>query len=125
MDLRGRDCRSRARVAGDEHHAHRDQLVGGRDRLLAIAVIVGRDHLHLLAEHAARGIQVGHRERHAALRLFGEPRVRPGKRCGQADQDLGMANRDDAECRRKGDNQRWDEHGLDPPGRSAAMIDAS
>ena len=90
MDLRSRDCRSRARVAGDEHHAHRDQLVGGRDRLLAIAVIVGRDHLHLLAEHAARGIQVGHRERHAALRLFAEPSVRSGERPGHADQDLSM-----------------------------------
>ena len=112
MDLGSRDGRSRARVAGGEHDAHRDQLVGGRDRLLAIAVIVGRDQLHLLAEHAARGIQVGHRERHAALRLFGEPRVRSGERHGQSDQDLGMDERGEAECCRKGNNQRSEQHGL-------------
>jgi hypothetical protein len=47
-------------MTGDERHAHRDQLVGGSDRLLAIAVVVGRDHLQLLTEHAARGIQAGH-----------------------------------------------------------------
>jgi hypothetical protein len=125
MHLRGGDCRPRAGVTGDEYDAHSDELVGGRDRLLAIAIVVGRDHLDLLAEHAARGIQVGHCELHAALGLFAEPCVRSGERPGQADQDLGVTDRGGAECRRKGDHQRWEKHGLVPPGRSAVTIGRS
>ena len=61
----------------DEDHALADQLLGGGHRLLGIAEIVRRDEPHLLAEHAARGIDVGHRHLRAALHLLADPGVLP------------------------------------------------
>jgi hypothetical protein len=112
-------------MPGDEHHAHRHQLVGRGDRLLAIAVIVGRDHFDLLPEHAACGIEVGHRERHAALGLLAEPGIGAGERPGQADQDLGMGDRGDAECRRKATISGGKNMASSLPGRPAVTIGGS
>ena len=65
--------RPRAIVADDQDRTVADQLPGGGDRLLGIAEVVRRDQLHLLAEHAALGIDVGHGLRRAALHLLAEP----------------------------------------------------
>ena len=53
IDFRCRDRGTRALVAKDRDHSVGDQLVRGGDGLLAIAIVVGRDQLDLLAEHAA------------------------------------------------------------------------
>ena len=63
-------------MSDDEDHTVADQLPGGGDRLLGIAEVVGRDELHLLAEHAAGGVEVGHGQRRAALHLLAEPGIR-------------------------------------------------
>ena len=49
----------------------RDELVGSRDGLLAIAIVVGGDHLDLLAEQAALGVEFSNRSLGA---LPGSPR---------------------------------------------------
>ena len=81
----------------DEDHAVTDQLLCGGDRLLGIAEVVRRDQLHLLAEHAAGGVDVGHGQRRAALHLLAEPGIHSRHRAGHADQDFrpsGLAERD-------------------------------
>ena len=81
----------------DEDHAVADQLPCGGDRLLGIAEVVDRDPLHLLAEHAALGVDVGHGERRAALHLLAVPGILSRNRDGHADQDVrpsGPAERD-------------------------------
>jgi hypothetical protein len=56
-----------------------DQLFRGGDCLLSIAVIVGRDHLDVLAEHAAFGVEMG---RPQSRRLA--PFPRPARRKDQS-----------------------------------------
>ena len=72
----------------DEDHAVTDQLLCGGDRLLGIAEVVHSGELHLLAEHAARGIDVGHGQRRAALHLLAEPGVLSRHRASHSDQDV-------------------------------------
>ena len=80
-------------VSDDEDHTVTDQLPCGGDRLLGIAEVVRRDQLHLLAEHAAGGVEVGHGQRRAALHLLAEPGILARHRAGHADQDLGRGRR--------------------------------
>lgn len=70
----------------DEHHPVGHQLLGGRDRLLGIAEIVDRDQPHLLAEHATRRVEVGHRPLRAALPLLADPGKPPCHRRRDPDQ---------------------------------------
>ena len=72
----------------DEDHTVADQLLGGGDRLLGIAEVVRRDEPHLLAEHAARRIDVGHGHLRAALHLLAGPGERSGDRACGPDQHL-------------------------------------
>ena len=72
----------------DEHHAVGHQLLGGRHRLLGIAEVVDRDEPHLLAEHAARRIDVGHGHLRAALHLLADPGEPSRHRAGDPDQHL-------------------------------------
>ena len=72
----------------DENNAVTDQLLGGGDRLLRIAEIVCRDEPHLLAEYAARGIDVGHGHLRAALHLLADPGELSRHRACRPDQDL-------------------------------------
>jgi hypothetical protein len=62
-------------VSGDEDHTVTDQLLCGGDCLLGVAEVVHRGALHLLAEDAAGGVDVGHRQRRAALHLPAEPGI--------------------------------------------------
>jgi hypothetical protein len=84
-------------VSDDKDHTVTDQLLCGRDRLFGIAEVVRRDQLHLLAKHAAGGVDVGHRLRRAALHLLTEPGILAGQRARHADQyarPSGPAERD-------------------------------
>ena len=72
----------------DEDHTVTDQLLCGGDRLLGIAEVVRRDQLYLLAEHAARGVEVGHGQLRAALHLLAEPGILSRDRARHPDQDL-------------------------------------
>ena len=60
-------------MSDDEDRTVADQLPGGGDRLLGIAEVVHHDQLYLLAEHAAGGVEVGHGQLRAALKLLAEP----------------------------------------------------
>ena len=75
-------------MADDEDHPVADQLPCGGDRLLGIAEVVHRDQLHLLAEHAAGGVEVGHGQRRAALHLLAEPGFLSRHRARHSDQDV-------------------------------------
>ena len=74
-----------------------DQLVRGGNRLLALAIVVDLDQPSGLAKNAARRIQIRNRHLGAALDPFADPRIRAGVRRRQADQDLGVRERDGAE----------------------------
>ncbi len=89
-------------MSHDEDHAVADQFLGGGDRLLGIAEVVRSDELHLFAEDAALGVEVGHGQRRAAVHLLTEPGKLSGHRAGDADQDLG-AGRRSAKCRDRND----------------------
>jgi hypothetical protein len=58
--------------------------------LLGIAEVVRRDQPHLLAKHAAGGVEVGHGQPRAALKLLADPAVlaRARDRASQSDQDF-------------------------------------
>ena len=72
----------------DERHFHADQLLGDGVRLLGIAGVVFNDHLELLAEHAAGGVDVGDGEFGAVLELLPERGVLAGQGPGDADGDV-------------------------------------
>jgi hypothetical protein len=59
-------------MAGDQRHAFRRHLVGDRDRLLRIAGIVADIEIELLAEHAARGVDILDGKLGAVLHLRAE-----------------------------------------------------
>ena len=88
VDLRCGDRGSGAVVPDDEHHTVSHQLLGGGHRLLGIAEVVDRDEPHLLAEHAARRIDVGHGHLRAALHLLADPGERSRDRACRPDQHL-------------------------------------
>ncbi len=75
-------------MADDEDHTVTDQLLCGGDRLLGIAEVVGGDEPHLLAEHAAGGVDVGHGQLRAALHLLAEPGILARQRARHSDQDF-------------------------------------
>ena len=77
-----------AEVPDHEDHPITDQLLCGGDRLLGIAVVVRPDEAHLLAEHAAIGVEVGHGQLCAALHLRAEPGFVARQRTGHTDQDF-------------------------------------
>ena len=68
VDVRRRDRRARAEMAGHEHDLVGHHLVGDRGRLLGIAGIVADQQLELLAVHAARRVDLLDRHGGAALR---------------------------------------------------------
>jgi hypothetical protein len=94
-------------MADHEGHAVADQLRGGGDRLVGIAEVVDRDQLHLLAEHAAGSVDVGHGQLRATLQLRTGPGILPRHRAGYADQNLGL--RGSAECGGKHDDGYGDQ----------------
>ena len=77
-------------MAGHEHDAGVDHLVGDRDRLLGIAGVVADLQDQLLAEHAAGGIDVLDRLLGALLHLLAERGVLAGHRTGGSDGDVGL-----------------------------------
>ena len=80
-------------MAEHRHDPGGDQLVCGRDGLLALAIVVGRDQLDLLAEHAAPGVEIGDRKLGAFLRSTPRPGVGAGHRRREADPDFGACGR--------------------------------
>ena len=78
----------RAVVSHDEDYTVTDELSCGGDRLPGIAVIVRRDQSHLLPEHAAGGVDVGHRLRRAALHLLAKPGILARQRARHSDQNF-------------------------------------
>jgi hypothetical protein len=80
-------------VTKDHDHSVGDQLVRGGDGLLAIAIVVGRDHLDLLAQHAASGVEVGNGEFGALLRYRARPWVQSTAPRGRSAPRRGPANR--------------------------------
>ena len=123
IDLGGRDRGPRTLVASDEHPAGRDQLVGRCDGLLAIAVIVGGDHLDLLSEHAAPAVEIGHGQVDSALGLLAEPGIWSGERPGHADPDLGVPRPrpERRRCDHADDEQSRADHGRPPPKLGAIL----
>ena len=75
-------------MADDQRNAVGDELAGGDHRLLGIADVVGHDDLYLLAEHAARRIDVSHRHLRATLYLRACPGELSGERASDPDQHL-------------------------------------
>ena len=98
----------------DRGDARLDELSGRGDRLLGVAVVVDRQQLDLLAEDAARGVQLGDLHRRALQHLLAEPGHAAGQRPRPADQDLGVDERSGADRRCEGDNEPYDAmlHGL-------------
>ena len=80
-------------MAGDEDHTVTDQLLRGGDRLLGIAEVIHGDQLHLLAEHAAGGVEVGYSLLRTALHLLAEPSILSRNRARHSDQDFRPAGR--------------------------------
>src|SRR5438552_13208460 len=72
----------------DENDPVSHQLLGGRHSLLGIAEVVDRDEPHLLAEHAARRVDVGYCHLRAALSLLADPGEPSRHRSRDADQHL-------------------------------------
>jgi hypothetical protein len=115
---------ARTHVADDHIDAVGDELVGGSDSLLGVAVVVDHDRLDLLAEHAARLVQLGDCHFGAPFQFLAAPRQRPGHRRRHADQDCGLGTQRRDECGGECDNE-WRKktlHGLVPPRTPAAMI---
>ena len=88
VDFRCRDRGPGAIVPDDEDHTVADQLLGGGDRLLGIAEVVDSDEPHLLAEYAARRIDVGHGQLRAALHLLADPGELSRHRARDPDQNF-------------------------------------
>jgi hypothetical protein len=91
----GLQCRER--MVG--HNLIRNQLVGRCDRLLAIAIVVGRDQLDLRAKHAASGVDVGNGEFGALLRSRARPCQGAGQCRREANPDLMPGSLQDWSCR--------------------------
>jgi len=72
-------------VAPDEEDAVTDELLGGGDRLLGNAGVVGRGNPDLLAEYAACSTDVGHGHLRAALQLRAGPFELSGHRACDPD----------------------------------------
>ena len=71
-----------------EHDAGFDQLVGDGYGLFGVTGVVLHDVGDLFAEHAAFGVDVGHRLVRAGLQLHAESGVGASERAGDA--DLGL-----------------------------------
>ena len=78
-------------MADDEMNAVADEFVGDRDALLGIGDVVALLDRDLLAEDAARLVEVIGRLTDALRQLRAKRRVRPGDRTGDADRDLGVS----------------------------------
>ena len=74
----------------DEDHALGDEVVGDGNGLLRIAGVVADFELELLAEHAARSVDVGNRLLGASLELDAEGGVVAGDRTGGSNRDVGV-----------------------------------
>jgi hypothetical protein len=72
------------------HDPAGDQLVGRCDRLLAITVVIDRDQLDALAEHATVTVQIGDRDFGAFPGFSSGPGLIPGQRRREPDPDLGV-----------------------------------
>ncbi len=94
QDVRGLvDCRSeqrgvRAHVADHDADVGRDELARGRHRGLQTAAVVDRDQGQRLAAHAARLVEVTHRQLERDAIALARPRVGTAERAGEADPDL-------------------------------------
>jgi len=75
-------------VSDDEFDAIADELVGDRHALLRIRHIVGGLDLELLAENAARFVDILDRLLHTLSELRAESSVRAGDRSRDPDFDL-------------------------------------
>ena len=80
-------------MADDHLDAVGDQLVGGRDRLLRIAIIIGSDGLHGFTEKAAGRADLGYRHLDPALLVLAVPRQLAGEGRAGTDQDLSLHRR--------------------------------
>ena len=76
-------------MPNDEQHTISDQFLGGSDCLLRIAEIVSHDQLHLLAQHAARSIDVGDGQLRTPLQLLACPCELTRHRSCDPDQNVG------------------------------------
>ena len=81
----------RAVVSDNEDHTVADQLLRGGERLLGIAEVIRCHDPHLLAEHAAGGVNVGHCQVRGTLQLLSEPGILASHWACHADQDLARA----------------------------------
>ena len=72
-------------MAGDEGDPAAGHVIGDRHRLLGIAGIVADVEVELLAEHAARGVDVFDGQFRAVLHLRAEGGVLPGHRTDDGD----------------------------------------
>jgi hypothetical protein len=77
-------------MAENRDYSLGDQLVRGGHGLGALAIVVGRDDLHLLTQHAASGVEVGNGEFGALLRYRARPCHRSSQRRAEADPDFGV-----------------------------------
>jgi hypothetical protein len=80
-------------VADDYLDAFGDQLVGGRDRLLRIVMIISNDGLHGFTEKAAGRVDLGNCHLDPALLRLAVPRHLAGERRAGTDQDLSLCGR--------------------------------
>ena len=80
-------------MADDHLDAVGDQLVGGRDRLLGIAIIIGNDGLHGFTEKAAGRVDLGYCHLDPALLRLAVPRHLAGEGRAGTDQDLSLHGR--------------------------------
>jgi hypothetical protein len=85
-----RDRHARVEVPDEHLHAVADELVGDRDALLRVRLIVANLDDELLAEHAAGSVDVLDRLIDAVDELRAERSVRTRHRSGDADLDLGF-----------------------------------
>ena len=75
-------------MSGHERQFRAGELLGDCARLLGIAGVVADLELELLAHHAARSVDVGHRRFGAVLELGSERGVLAGHRSGDAYADI-------------------------------------
>ena len=88
VDVRRRDRRARAGVAGDELDLLADDEIGDRDRLLGIAGVVLDDDLDLAPVDAAGLVDRGGGGLAAAFHLFADRGDRAGHRTDDGDLDV-------------------------------------
>lgn len=78
-------------MAGHEHHAAADELVGDGHRLTGVARVVADLQGELLAEHAAIGVDVGDRHLRTVAHLLAERGILAGHGSGGSDGDIGQS----------------------------------